>query len=104
MVVWLVRPLAAPGIPRSLRSRPFRRTKGAEWVLTVVVWCLDCQPVVVAEGFEDLFLLLSERHAEALGDGPVGLVSPLGAFAWCGGVRGIVGWILTMGGWRPCRG
>ena len=29
LVVWLVGPLAAPGIPRSLRSRPFRRTKGA---------------------------------------------------------------------------
>ena len=29
VVVWLVGPLAAPGIPRSLRSRPFRPTKGA---------------------------------------------------------------------------
>ncbi len=36
VVVWLVCP-AAPGIPRSLRSRPFRPTKGAECVLTVMV-------------------------------------------------------------------
>ena len=31
-------PLAAPSIPRSLRSRPFRPTKGAECVLTCVLW------------------------------------------------------------------
>ena len=36
VVVWLVGP-ATPGIPRSLRSRPFHRMKGAECVLTAVV-------------------------------------------------------------------
>ena len=36
-MVWLVAP-RHPGIPRSPRSRPFRETKGAECVLTVMVW------------------------------------------------------------------
>ena len=37
--IWVLvgRPLAAPGIPRSLRSRPFRCAKGAECVLTCVL-------------------------------------------------------------------
>ena len=52
---------------------------------------LDCDPGVVAVGFQDLSLLRSQRHAEALGDEPVGLVSPFVAFARCGGVGGVHG-------------
>ena len=58
---------------------------------------LDCDPGVVAEGFEELSLVWSQRHSEALGDEPVGLVSPFGAFARCGCVGGDgVHW-----GWAP---
>ena len=45
-MVWVLvgGPLAAPGIPRSLRSRPFRPTKGAECVLTWVLrWLFGWQ-------------------------------------------------------------
>ena len=58
---------------------------------------IDCDPVVPANGVEDLPLLVSERHAESLGDEPVGLASPFGAFARCGGVgHGWVSWMREL--------
>ncbi len=57
---------------------------------------IDRDPVVSAKGLEDLSLVVSQRNAETLGDEPVGLVSPLGAFARCGGVgHGREGWMVA---------
>ena len=59
---------------------------------------IDRDPVVSAKGFEDLPLVVSQGHAETLGDEPFGLVSPLGAFAGCGGVgHGLVGGLVGSG-------
>ena len=49
---------------------------------------VDCDPTIVAEGVEDPSLIGSERHAEALGYEPAGLVSPFVVFLRCRGVSG----------------
>lgn len=53
---------------------------------------LDCDQVVLAKRFQNLPLLIPQPHAEALGDEPVGLVSPCGAFAWGVGEDCVDGW------------
>ena len=69
---------------------------------------IDRDPVVSANGLEDLPLVVSQGHAETLGDEPFGLVSPFGPFARCGGVgHGWESWLVAaplpwLGpGWAP---